>query len=148
MKKFFFKKVSKFEPKEGTKMSSKRELKFAPLDPKGFATQPTYQQVKVALLVAIDKKLEANLLNIRSCIELKVHEVPPEPVKARPTGMADKEIEDAKEHNGILYKSTVMKWVGDIEKNAIKVFSLIWDKFTSKSTKDKLEQLQLLNNSI
>ena len=67
-KKIFFKKVSK--SKDGTKLKpSKRELKFAPLDPKGFAKQATYQQVKDALLVAIDAAIDDNLLDIRSCIE-------------------------------------------------------------------------------
>ena len=55
-KKKFFKKVSKSDARDGTKSTaSKRELKFAPLASKGFATQPTYQQVKDALLIAIDK---------------------------------------------------------------------------------------------
>ena len=73
-KKKFFKKVLKFDSKEGTKsVASKQELKFVPLDPKGFATQPTYQQVKGILLIAIDKEIDNDLLNIRSCIELEVY---------------------------------------------------------------------------
>ena len=56
-KKKCFKKVSK--AKDGTKLNpSKRELKFAPVDPKGFATQATYQQVKDALLIAIDSAID------------------------------------------------------------------------------------------
>ena len=97
-KKKIFKKVLKFESKEGTKLAaSKQELKLAPLDPEGFATQPTYQKVKDAWLVAIDGQINDDLLDIRSCIELEVYQVPPEPVKARPTGTTDEEIEDSSE---------------------------------------------------
>ena len=68
-RKKFFKKASKFESREGTESFTKGELKFAPLDPNGFATQSTYQQAKVALIVMIDEKIEYDLLDIRSCIE-------------------------------------------------------------------------------
>ena len=81
-KKKFFKKVSKSE--DGAKpTASKRELKFAPLDPKGFATQPTYQQVKDALIIAIDSSIDDNLLDIRSCIENEIYQNPAIPVRAR-----------------------------------------------------------------
>ena len=104
--------------------ASKRELKFAPLDSKGFGTQPTYQQVKGAVLIAIDSQIANDLLNIRSCIELKVYQVPPEPVRARPTGTTDEEIEESRELNKILHEVKVKKWdrrVDNLEKNAIKL---------------------------
>ena len=63
-KKKFFKKTSKFDSREGAKPTTKKELKFSPLDPKGYATQATYQQVKDALLVMIDDKIEVDLLDI------------------------------------------------------------------------------------
>ena len=150
-KKKFFKKVTKFEPKEGTKSASKQELKFAPLDSKGFATQPTYQQVKDALVVAIDGQIDDDLLDIRSCIELGVYEVSPEPAKARPTGMTDEEIKDSRERNKIFYENKVKKWDGcinNIEQNAITFQSQIWDKFTSKSMKDKLERLSNFSTTL
>ena len=143
-KKKFFKKTSKFESREGAKPSTKKELKFSPLDPKGYATQATYQQVKDALLVMIDDKIEDDLLDIRSCVEKEVMKVPSEPVKGKPTGTTPEDIEDSKEQNKILYESALKKWdrrIYNLEKNSLKVRSMIWDKFTSKSMKDKLEQL-------
>ena len=66
--------------------------------------------MKDALLVAIDGQIDDALLDIRSCIELEVYQVPPEPVKARPTGTTDEEIKDSRERNEILYESKVKKW--------------------------------------
>ena len=95
-KKKFFKKVSK--SKDGTKLNpSKCELKFAPLDPKGFAKQATYQQVKDALLIAINNAIDDDLLDIRSCIKNKVYQQPAIPVKARPTGSNAEEIKESRE---------------------------------------------------
>ena len=102
-RKKFFKKASNFESREDTKSSTKRELKFAPLDPKGFATQFTCQQVKYALIVMIDEKIGYGLLDIRSCIEKEVIVRPPEPVEEQPRGSSPKAIEDSKERNKILH---------------------------------------------
>ena len=96
-KKKFFKKVAKSE--DGTKSNpSKRELKFSPLDPKGFAKQATYQQVKDALLIAIDKAIDVDLLDIRSCIVNEVMKDPDLPVKPRPTGNNAEELRESKEN--------------------------------------------------
>ena len=56
-KKKFFKSASKSTSSETTRPSVKHELKFAPLDQKGFAKQATYKQVKDALLLKIDETI-------------------------------------------------------------------------------------------
>ena len=142
-KKKFFKKVSKSE--DGTKSNpSKHELKFAPLDPKGFAKQATYQQVKDALLIAIDAAIDDDLLDIRSCIENEVLQQPALPVKVRPTGSNAEEIKESKETNKILHDIQLKKYdhrVDNLGKNQVKVQSIIYNQFTAKSMKEKLERL-------
>ena len=111
-----------------------------PLTPRALLPNQPINKLRTLLLVAIDGQIDDNLLDIRSCIELEVYQEPHEPVKARATGTTKKEIEDSREHNRILYESKVKKWdqrVDNIEKNAIKVQLLIYDKFMAKSTKDK-----------
>ena len=109
-KKKSFKKSPNSDSREFSKSSTKRELKFAPLDPKGFATQSTYQQVKDALIVMINEKIEYDLLDVRSCIEKEVIIRPPEPVKEQPRGSSPEAIEDSKERNKILYESALKEW--------------------------------------
>ena len=121
-KKKFFKKVSK--SKDGTKSNpSKRELKYARLDPKGFATQATYQQVKDALLIAIDSAIDDDLLDIRSCIENEVYQQPALPVKTRPTSANAEEIRESKETNKTLHDIQLKKYdrqVDNLGKNQSK----------------------------
>ena len=115
-KKKFFKKVAKSE--DGTKSNpSKHELKFAPLDPKGFAKQATYQQVKDALLIAIDKAIDDDLLDIRSCIVNEVMKPPDLPVKPRPTGTTNKEIKESKETIKTLHEIRLKKHDRKLEKS-------------------------------
>ena len=69
---------------------------------------------------------------------------PQEPVKAKPVGANDEELADSKERNRILYESALKKWdrrIYNLETNLLKVRSMIWDKYTSKTMKDKLEPL-------
>ena len=151
-KKKIFKKVSKSDSKEGTKLTaSKHELKFAPLDPNGFATQPTYQQVKDPLLIAIDSQIDDDLLDTSTCIKNEVYQAPPAPVRARPTGTTDEEIEESRELNKLLHEIKVKKYdrrVNNLENNAVKVLSLIYDKFTAKSMKNKLERLSNFHTTL
>ena len=90
--------------------ASKRELKFAPLDSMGFATQPTYQQVRDALLIAINKEINNDLVDIWNCIELEVYQEPPVPVRARPTGTTDEEIEESRELNRLIHEIKTKKY--------------------------------------
>ena len=86
----------------------------------------------------IDDKIEDDLLDIRSCVEQEVMKVPPEPGKGKPTGTTPEDIEDSKEQNKIFYESALKKWdcrIYNLEKNSLKVRSMIWDKFTSKLMK-------------
>ena len=149
-KKKFFKKVTK--SKDGTKSNtSKRELKFAPLDPKGFAKQATYQQVKDALLIAIDAAIDDDLLDTRFCIENEVYQQPAIPVKARPTGSNAEEIKESRETNKILHDIQLKRYdrrVDNFGKNAVKVQSTIYDQFTAKSMKDKLEPLSNFHTTL
>ena len=74
--------------------------------------------------MALDAQIDDDLLDIRSCIELEVYQVPPEPIKARPTGTTNEVIEDSRELNRILNEIKVKKWdhrVDNIEKNVIKI---------------------------
>ena len=141
----FFKSTSKSESNSDlTKSNARRELKFAPLDPKGFATQARYKQVKDALLVMINERISDDLLDVRSCIETESMNPPQEPVRAKPVGGDAEELADSKECNRILYESALKKWdrqIYNLETNLLKVRSMIWDKFTSNSMKDKLEPL-------
>ena len=110
IRKKFFKSTSKPESNsDSTKPNARRELKFTPLDTKGFATQA-----------------------IRSCIENKTTAPPKEPVKAPTVGTTDEEREDSKDRNRILYESALKKWdrrIYNLEINLLKVRSMIWDKF-------------------
>ena len=77
IRKKFFKLTSKSESNSDlTKSNTRRELKFSPLNTKGFATQATYKQVKDALLVMIDERITDDLIDVRSCIEneTKLHQ--------------------------------------------------------------------------
>ena len=145
IRKKFFKSTSKSESKsDSTKSKVRHELKFAPLDTKGFATQATYKQVKDALLVMIDDRITDDLLDVRSCIEHENTDPPLEPVKAATIGTTAEEREDSKDRNRILYESALKKWdrqIYNLKTNLLKVRSMIWDKFTSQSMKDKLEPL-------
>ena len=126
-RKKFFKKSSNSVSSMSSK-STKRELKFAPLDPRGFVTQSTYQQVKDALIVMIDEKIEYDQLDIRSCIEKEVIIRPHEPVEEQPKGLSPEAIEDFKERNKILYESAPKKWdkrMDNLDKNLLKVCSMI-----------------------
>ena len=61
---------------------------------------------------------------------------PPEPVKEQPKGSSPEAIEDSKERNKILYESALKKWdkrIDNLDKNLLKVCSMIWDKFTFKN---------------
>ena len=105
IRKKFFKSTSKSESNsDSTKSNTRRELKFIPLDTKGFATQATYKQVKDALLVAIDMAITDDLLDVRSCIENETTAPPLEPVKAATVGTTDEEKADSKHRNRILYE--------------------------------------------
>ena len=145
IRKKFFKSTSKSESNtDSTKSNTRRELKFTPLDTKGFATQATYKQVKDALLVAIDERITDDLIDVRSCIENETTAPPKEPVKVPTVGATDEERKDSRDRNRILYESALKKWdcqIYNLEINLLKVRSMIWDKFTSRTMKDKLEPL-------
>ena len=87
-KKKFFKSATKSTSSETTKPSVKHELKFAPLDQKGFTKQATYKQVKDALLLMIDDKITEDLLDVRLCIEAEETIIPPEPIREEPVDPA------------------------------------------------------------
>ena len=96
------------------------------------------------MLVALDERITDDLIDVRSCIENEMTAPPKEPVKARTVGTTPEEKEDSKDRNRILYESALKKWdrrIYNLETNLLKVRSMIWDKFTSKTMKDKLEPL-------
>ena len=109
-RKKFLKSTSKSESNSDlTKSNAHRELKFTPLDTKGYATQATYKQVKDALLVAIDMAITDDLLDVRSCIENETTAPPMEPVKATTVGTTDEEKADSRTRNRILYEMDLKK---------------------------------------
>ena len=151
IRKKFFKSTGKSEYSESTKPHAKRELKFAPLDPKGFSSQATYKQVKDALLIMIDEKIDKDLMDIRRCIDLEDADPPAEPVHEAAVGNDAAEIARSEHRNQVLYDCALKKWSErryNLEANLSKVRSMIWDKFTHKDMKDKLEPLSNFASSL
>ena len=145
IRKKFFKSTSKSESNsDSTKPNARHVLQFTPLDTKGYATQATYKQVKDALLVAIDLGITDDLLDVRSCIENETTAPLMEPVRAATVGTTDQEKADSQHRNRILYEMDLKNWgrrKHNLEINLQKVRSMIWDKFTSKTMKEKLEPM-------
>ena len=102
IRKKFFKSTGKSNYSEPNKSHVKRELKFAPLDPKGFAAQATYKQVKDALLVKIDKTIDNDLMDIRKCIQDENVQPPDEPVANKAVGKTPELIAISKNQSRIL----------------------------------------------
>ena len=143
-KKKFFKSASKSTSSETTRSSVKHELKFAPLDQKGFAKQATYKQVKDALLLKIDETITEDLLDVRLCIEMEETIIPPEPTREEPTGDTPAQRKESRERNRIIWESELKRRsrrLYNLDINLLKVRSMIWDKFTSKSMREKIEPL-------
>lgn len=144
IRKKFFKSTGRSNYSEPTKSHVKRELKFAPLDPKGFASQATYKQVKDALLVKIDKNIDTDLRDIRKCIQDEVVQPLAEPVQEVAVGANPAELALSENRCRILYDCALKQWSRrryNLEANLAKVRSMIWDDFTSNDMKDKLEPL-------
>ncbi len=64
-----------------TSSTNKKELKFSPLDPKAYGSQPSYTAVFEALITKIKTTFDKGGIDVQECLELEVIKEPVKPIK-------------------------------------------------------------------